>query len=85
MYEPLSNWLIYKQLILVIPFSLNASRTSFSITVLAGTKTSPVSVFMTSLDVTFPNKNSSSSDISLTFDFSNSFICLAVILLPAFT
>jgi hypothetical protein len=53
--------------------------------VLAGTKTSPVSVFMTSLDVTFPNKNSSSSDISLTFDFSNSFICLAVILLPAFT
>ena len=58
----------------MIPFSLNASRTSFSITVLAGTKTSPVSVFMTSLDVTFPNKNSSSSDISLTFDFSNSFI-----------
>ena len=66
-------------------FSLRASSTTSSISVFATKSTSPVSLLKISFDRTFPIKNSSAKVISFTLALDNSFICLAVILLPAST
>ena len=100
-YGPLTNSLMYKHLISVIPFSLICSKASSSISVFAfksGSRLflffiSPVSLSIFSSSVlekissakTLPIKNSSERDISLAFELVNSLICLAVILLPAST
>ena len=84
-YGPLSNSLINKHEISLILFSFKASRTASSISVFATNKTSPVSLLKMSFERTLPKRNCSSNVISLTFAFDNSFICLAVILLPAST
>ena len=84
-YGPLSNSFIYRHCNSDTFASFKDSIVVWSISVFAGTSTSPVSVLKTSFARTFPNRKSSATFREVILARSNSRTCLAVILLFAST